>query len=133
MDTAIIPRIFENGPAQYKAPFRKVIDPNTEQAARAFLEKAAAHYDIAGAILFGSRARGDYRADSDADIAVVLHGDTRPRMDTVLDMADMAFDVLLETGVLVEAIPFWEGEWQHPETFGNPALIQNIRREGVPL
>lgn len=118
---------------QTTAPSHHPLDVNTEQAARVFLEKAAAHYDIAGAILFGSRARGDYRPESDADIAVVLNGETGPRMDTVLDMADMAFDVLLETGVLVEAIPFWEGEWQHPESFSNPELIQNIHREGVPL
>ena len=48
-------------------------------------------------------------------------------------MADIAFDVMLETGVLVEAIPLWEDEWEHPERFSNPALIENIRREGVRL
>jgi uncharacterized protein len=40
---------------------------------------------------------------------------------------------MLETGVLVDAIPFWEDEWTHPERFANPALIANIRRDGVPL
>jgi hypothetical protein len=48
-------------------------------------------------------------------------------------MAGIAFDVMLETGVLVDAIPFWEEEWEHPELFSNPALIENIRREGVRL
>ena len=48
-------------------------------------------------------------------------------------MAGIAFDVLLETGVLVEALPLWEDEIQHPELFGNPGLIQTIRREGVRL
>ena len=43
------------------------------------------------------------------------------------------FDVMLETGVLVDALPFWEDEWAHPERFGNPALIQNILRDGVRL
>ena len=50
-----------------------------------------------------------------------------------LDLAGLAFDVMLETGLLIEAIPFWEDEWEHPERFANPALIENIRREGVPL
>lgn len=54
-------------------------------------------------------------------------------MDVALELADLAFDVMLETGVLVEAIPFWEEEWAHPERFANPALIENIRRDGVPL
>jgi hypothetical protein len=31
------------------------------------------------------------------------------------------------------ALPLWESEWEHPETFNNPDLIENIRREGVRL
>jgi hypothetical protein len=32
-----------------------------------------------------------------------------------------------------EALPLWEDEIQRPELFGNPALIENIRRDGVKL
>lgn len=42
------------------------IDPATARAARAFLERTAHQYAVAGAILFGSRVRGDFRSDSDA-------------------------------------------------------------------
>ena len=48
-------------------------------------------------------------------------------------MADIPFDVMLQTGIVIEAIPFWEDEWAYPERFGNPALIENIRREGIAL
>jgi hypothetical protein len=41
--------------------------------------------------------------------------------------------VLLETGVHIQPLPLWEEEWEHPETFSNPRLIENIRREGIPL
>lgn len=109
------------------------IDPATERAARAFIAKVASQYDLAGAILFGSRARGDFRRGSAADIAVLLHGVPGHRVDAALAMADIAFDVMLETGLLVEAIPLWEDEWEHPERFSNPALLENIRREGVRL
>lgn len=109
------------------------LDDDTQRAARAFVEKVSRQYDLAGAILFGSRARRDFLPDSDADIAVLLRGAHGKRVDEALKLADIAFDVLLETGILVEAIPFWEGEWAHPETFRNPALIENIRREGVAL
>lgn len=34
------------------------LPPDTERAVRAFLEKAAGHYDVTGAIVFGSRTRG---------------------------------------------------------------------------
>jgi hypothetical protein len=42
--------------------FMSVIEPATERAARAFLDRVARHYDVAKAILCGSRARGDYRS-----------------------------------------------------------------------
>jgi predicted nucleotidyltransferase len=109
------------------------MDPETERAARAFLQIVAGRYDVAGAVLFGSRSGSDFRSDSDADIAVLLHGARKPRVDAALDMADIAFDVLMETGVLVEALPIWEDEWEHPDRFSNPALIENIRHQGIRL
>ena len=48
-------------------------------------------------------------------------------------MADIAFDVLLETGILIQPLPVWEDEWEHPESFTNPSLLQNIAREEVRL
>ena len=109
------------------------LDPDTEHAVRVFLQRIADRYDLADAILFGSRARSNHRPDSDADIAVILHGPPGERVNTSIDMAGIAFDVLLETEVLVEALPLWEDEWEHPERFNNPILIENIRREGVRL
>jgi uncharacterized protein len=63
----------------------------------------------------------------------VLEGRSGDRTAAALDMAGIAFDVLLETGVLVEALPLWQDEFNRPERFSNPTLIENIRREGVRL
>jgi predicted nucleotidyltransferase len=109
------------------------LDPDTERAVRAFLEKAAGRYDVTGAILFGSRTRGDNRTDSDVDVAVLLRGRAGNFLDTKLALADLAFDVLLDTGVYVQPLPIWEEEWAHPETHSNPRLLRNIDREGVRL
>jgi len=109
------------------------IDAETEKAVRAFIEKVASQYDLAGAILFGSRARKSHRPDSDADVAVLLHGRRGSFLDTKLAMADIAYDVLLETGVLIQPFPVWEDEWEHPESYIHPALLHNIHREGVRL
>lgn len=108
-------------------------DPLVKQAAYTFVNKLASHFDIAWAMLFGSRARLDHRPDSDADVAVILRGEKGPFLSTKLSMADVAYDVLLETGVLIQPLPVWEDEWAHPETFINPSLLHNIRREGVRL
>lgn len=109
------------------------LDPITEHVARSFLAEVKRQYDVAGAYVFGSQARGDATPDSDTDVAILLHGLPGRRMHEAMVMADIAYGLMLETGIRVEALPLWESEWEHPETFNNPALIENIRREGVPL
>jgi predicted nucleotidyltransferase len=109
------------------------LDPDTDRAARAFVQRALVQYDLAGAVLFGSRARRNHRPDSDADVAVLLRGPRGAFRDTELALADIAYDVLLETGVLVPPLPVWEDEWEHPEHHRSPTLIRNIQREGVLL
>ncbi|MCK5662678.1 MAG: nucleotidyltransferase domain-containing protein [Thiotrichaceae bacterium] len=98
-----------------------------------FLARINEKYDLEKAILFGSYARHDERAQSDMDIALLLRGAHGKRTDTSLDMASIAFDVMMETGILVDPIPFWMDEWQHPEQFKNPALIKNIQQDGILL
>lgn len=105
----------------------------TEQAAKAFVVLVRARYPVRSALLFGSRARRDHRADSDADVAVVLRGEKGPFVDTKLDMADLAYEVLLETGIHIQPLPLWEYEWTHPESHRNPRLLQNIARDGIRL
>lgn len=109
------------------------IDPDTKHAVEVFRHRLAGRYALLGTVLFGSRARKDHRPESDADLAVLLGGLPGSRVDVALDLADIAFDTMLETGILIEPIPFWEDEWEHPEHFTNPALIENIRHDGVRL
>lgn len=109
------------------------IEKDTERAARAFIAKVTSQYDYAGAILFGSRARRNNRPDSDADIAVLLHGTPGNFVDVKLAMADLAYDVLLDTGIRIQPLPIWDEEWAHPETYSNPYLLRNIEREGIRL
>ncbi|MGE0873738.1 MAG: nucleotidyltransferase family protein [Burkholderiales bacterium] len=109
------------------------VDVDTQRAARAFLAQVTRRYDVERAILFGSRARRDHRPESDADIAVILRGHRQRFLDTKLELADIAFDVLLETGILIQPLPVWADEWAHPEQYRNPALLESIGRDGVRL
>ncbi len=109
------------------------LDPDTLRAIRDFIHRLKGIYPVRKAVLFGSRARGEFRSDSDADVAVFLDGAPGRFAETKLALADIAYDVLLETGIRVQPIPVWETEWAHPETYPNPRLLQNIEREGVAL
>lgn len=109
------------------------IDRTTETAAREFVARISRDYELLGVILYGSRARDDFRPDSDADLAVLLRGEPRQFVPTKLAMDDVAYDVLLDTGVRIQPMPIWEEEWAHPDAYSNPALLRNIEREGIRL
>ena len=114
-------------------PVRPALDAETERAARVFMQRIEGKYPTIEGLVYGSRARGDHRPDSDADLAVILKGERGDRYKVSGEMAGIAFDVMLETGILVQAVPLWEGELKQPERFSNPALIDNIKREGLRL
>jgi predicted nucleotidyltransferase len=127
-----ISRLADKAPSP-AVPVKARIDADTERAARVFMQRLEGKYPVVEAILFGSRARGTHSAESDADIAIVLEGTKGNRYAVGGDMAGIAFDVMMETGVLVEALPLWVDELNRPETFNNPALIRNIQRDGLRL
>jgi DNA invertase Pin-like site-specific DNA recombinase len=114
-------------------PVRPTLDAETEHAARVFMQRIEGQYPAIEGLVYGSRARGDHKPDSDTDLAVILKGKRGDRYKVSGDMAAIAFDVMLETGVLVSALPLWEDEFRQPESFSNPALIANIKREGLRL
>ncbi len=109
------------------------IDRTTEEALQRFMARVSQHYRTTGAILYGSRARGDHYPDSDADLLVLLEGDHERFVPTKLAMTDLAYDVLLETGLYISPLPIWTDEWEHPEAWSNPELLRIIAREGIPL
>ena len=105
----------------------------TLQAIRAFAARVASAYPTLQTILFGSRARGTAHAESDADVAVVLKGAPGHFIHTKMAMNDIAYDILLDTGLRIQPLPVWEDEWAHPERYSNPQMLCNIAREGIPL
>lgn len=111
----------------------KQLDPDTEHAVRRFLDLIAGRYDMAGAIVYGSRARGTHDRDSDADVAILMRGAPQPVLDTAWSMVDAAVDVLLETGINIAPLPVWSEHWEHPERHANPALLRNIAAEGIRM
>ena len=107
------------------------IDGPTRAAIDAFLNRLAPRFATREAILSGSRARGNARPDSDADLAIILRGGPKPFMHTKLDMVDIAFDAMLETGIRVQPLPIWETDRREPNQCFNPDLLRHIELAGI--
>ncbi len=123
----------KTAPAPLPVVSRPALDAETDHAARVFMQRLEGKFPAIEGLVFGSRARGDNTPDSDADLAVILKGERGDRYKVSGDMAGIAFDVMMETGILVDPLPLWEDELKRPERFSNPALIDNIKREGLRL
>jgi uncharacterized protein len=78
-------------------------------------------------VLFGSRARGDARPDSDYDVAVFLR-DLDNFGKEARRIAELETDVLYDTGAVINAIPFKAGSYQE-----RTGLMGELRREGLDL
>jgi predicted nucleotidyltransferase len=78
-------------------------------------------------VLFGSRARGDAREDSDYDVAVFLKDltDRWPEIDRIIPAVT---DIIDDTGAVIHAMPYRAGAYQD-----RTSLMREIRREGVDL
>jgi antitoxin ChpS len=109
------------------------VTTSTLIATRAFAERIAQSYPTQKAILFGSRARGTEHDESDADVAIILKGAIGPFIKTKMAMTDIAYDILLDTGIRIQPLPVWEAEWADPENYSNPHLLRNIARDGITL
>lgn len=89
-------------------------------------------------LLYGSRARGDYHADSDVDIAVVLPG-TDPGDGTLFKLLMRLSDVSsrtmleLERPLNIQAIVMWEAELREPEKQHNPDFYRNVVADGLEI
>jgi predicted nucleotidyltransferase len=109
------------------------LDHQTLQAVKLFKERIQGSSLGSEIILYGSRARGQFRPDSDADVAVLVNDDARPLTATQIQLSDLAYDVMLDTGVSISPLPIRHQEWMHPERHANPVLLANIAREGIRI
>lgn len=80
-------------------------------------------------VLFGSTARGDYRNESDVDIALIIRGLSRELKHQILDrVAEIELENLMPLSVLV----FSEEEFNRLKK-RERRIALDIEREGFPL
>lgn len=111
---------------------------DVREAILKFAELLSKEFDVVQLVLYGSRARGDYSAESDTNVAILLRGENEGLeqfVDMKLALASVAYEVLLVTGVRIRPYPIWEVEWLNPEESRavDPKLLGCIAREGVTL
>lgn len=78
-------------------------------------------------VLYGSRARGDAREDSDYDVAVFLKN-LENRWKEPDKIAIVATNILADTGAVIHAMPYRAGAYQE-----RMPLMHELRREGIDL
>jgi predicted nucleotidyltransferase len=102
-----------------------VTDPALTRFRKALDETYGAR--IERVVLYGSRARGDARPDSDYDVAVFLR-DMDNRDPELYRLADLSTRIIEETGEFVHAMPYRAGSYDE-----RTPLMREIRREGIDL
>lgn len=98
-------------------------DPKLSRIASALRDAFGAR--LVSALLFGSRARGDHRPDSDYDIALFLDNFARERDRETLDKVREAL------GEQAWTLQFWP--FASDGLAERTTLTFNIRNEGLPL
>lgn len=82
------------------------------------------------AYLFGSRARGDFRTDSDWDILILV--DANKVTNEIEDkFRNDLFDIELESGQIISTFIYTKDYWKN--TLKYSPLYKNIHKEGIQL
>jgi hypothetical protein len=112
----------------------KPIDGTTVRALEDFKARLDQRYRerLKAVYLFGSRARGDHRPDSDLDVAIFLDNVSDP-IGEQLELIDDGYPILLSTGINIQPWVFEAASLAAPDRYRATHLVETVRKEGVPV
>ena len=106
---------------------------NAEQrlALGAYIDRVQAHYGprLHDIIVFGSRARGDHKAESDVDLAIILRDDDWRFWSEKFVIADFSYEALMDADLVVQGWPVALTAWQSPNGHPQQRLIEAMKRD----
>jgi predicted nucleotidyltransferase len=109
--------------------------PEERKALDDYVTAVRRHYGsrLVDILVFGSRARGNHRPESDADIAVVLRDNDWGFWEEQMILADLAYDVLLDHTLFIQPWPVSQDAWVAPEQSPKRRFIATIRQDARSL
>ena len=138
-----LPRIYrklDRWRRRHHKPHLNDLDTLTQEAVRLFLSHldAASLPPMERAILYGSRARGDHRHDSDVDIMLVFAGaepdyDTQVQVCNAMASAQSQANAALQDRTEVTSFCNWQDEFDEPDKRFNPEFFHNVLADGVDV
>jgi uncharacterized protein len=105
------------------------LSENEERALKRLREALFTRYPITDIRLYGSKARGEGRQDSDLDVMIEL-----PEYDRAIveEIDDRVYRINLEHDVFISALVFGKDELEEGPMSESP-IYKVIQMEGVPL
>ena len=102
---------------------------NEERALKQLRGELFARYSIIDFRIYGSKARGEERRDSDLDVMIEIPDYDRAIVD---EIDDIVYRINLEHDVFISALVFGKDELEEGPMSEAP-IYKVIQREGVPL
>ena len=109
--------------------------PAERNALDGFVTAVREHYGarLVDILLFGSRARGDARPDSDVDLAVVLQDGDWSFWKEKAFLADLAYDAMVECDLWIQAWPVSRSDWNESDPRKMPFFVVGARSDARPV
>ena len=79
--------------------------------------------------VFGSKARGDYKSESDIDVFVLVK---KFNPDVMEKIAAISSEISIEQGILISAVVLSESEYNNNRD-ANTLFVQEIDKDGIIL
>jgi predicted nucleotidyltransferase len=109
--------------------------PAERKALDDFVAGVRKHYGarLVDILVFGSRARGDARPDSDVDLAIVLEDGDWSFWEEKGLLSDLSYDALVEPGLWIQAWPVSRSNWTEDDLRKVPFFVIGARPDARPV